>query len=98
MATFITTIKFTEKGLQGIRETCKRAAAFKLAAKKMGVKVTASYWTLGPFDGVIVFDAPDNETATAAMLSLSAQGNVTTTTARAYDASEMEKVVGLLGP
>jgi uncharacterized protein with GYD domain len=98
MATFITTIKLTEKGLQGIRETGKRAAAFKLSAKKMGVKVTASYWTLGPFDGVIVFDAPDVETATAAMLSLSAQGYVTTTTARAYDASEMEKVVGLLGP
>ena len=74
------------------------AAAFKLAAKKMGVKVTASYWTLGSFDGVIVFNAPDSETATAAVLSLSAQGNVTTTTARAYDTSEMEKVVGLLGP
>ena len=46
MATFITTIKFTEKGLQGIRETGKRATAFKVAAKKMGVKVTGIYWTL----------------------------------------------------
>ena len=40
MATFITTIRFTEKGLQDIRETGKRATAFKVAAKKMGVKVT----------------------------------------------------------
>ena len=46
MATFITTIKFTEKGIEGIRETGKRAAAFKAAAKKMGVKVTGIYWTL----------------------------------------------------
>jgi uncharacterized protein with GYD domain len=98
MATFITTIKFTEKGLQGIRETGKRAAAFKVAAKKMGVKVTGMYWTLAPFDGVIIFDAPDDETATAAMLSLSAQGNVTTTTARAFATGEIEKVVGMLGP
>ena len=96
MATFITTIKFTEQGIQSIRESPKRAAAFKSAAKKMGVKVTDEYWTLGGFDGVIIFDAPNDETATAAMLHLSSQGNVHTTTARAFDSSEIEKVIGLL--
>ncbi len=97
MATFITTIKFTEKGIQGIQESPRRAAAFKAAAKKMGVKVTDIYWTLGYFDGVVIFDAPDDESATAAMLHLSAQGNVHTTTARAFRSTEMEKVVNLLG-
>lgn len=97
MATFITTIKFTEQGIQGINESPKRAAAFKAAAKKMGVKVTEIYWTLGYFDGVVIFDAPDDESATAAMLHLSAQGNVHTTTARAFRSTEMEKVVGMLG-
>ena len=96
MATYITTIKFTEEGIQGIRDTAKRAAAFKTAAKKMGVKVTATYWTLGHFDGVLIFEAPDDETATAVMLRLSAEGNVHTSTARAFDASEMEKIVALL--
>jgi uncharacterized protein with GYD domain len=97
MATFITTTRFTQKGLQGIRETGKRSAAFKAAAKKMGVKVTGVYWTLGAFDSVIIFDAPDEETATAAMLNLAAEGNVTTTTARAFAAGEIEKIVGMLG-
>ena len=96
MATFITTIKFTEQGIQNIHESPKRAAAFKSAAKKLGVKVTDIYWTLGSFDGVLVFDAPNDETATAAMLHLSSQGNVQTTTARAFDSSEIEKVIGLL--
>ena len=96
MATYITTLKFTEKGIHGIRETGKHVAAFKAAVKKMGVKVTGTYWTLGYFDGVCIFEAPDDETATAAMLHLSAQGNVHTTTARAFDSAEIEKVVGLL--
>jgi uncharacterized protein with GYD domain len=96
MATFITTIKFTEQGIQNIRESPKRAAAFKSAAKKLGVKVTDIYWTLGSFDGVLMFDAPNDETATAAMLHLSSQGNVQTTTARAFDSSEIEKVIGLM--
>jgi uncharacterized protein with GYD domain len=96
MATFITTIKFTEQGLQGIRESPKRATAFKSAAKKMGVKITDVYWTLGNFDGILIFDAPDDEAATAAMLQLSSQGNVHTTTARAFGTTEMEKIIGLL--
>jgi uncharacterized protein with GYD domain len=63
----------------------------------MAVKVTGTYWTMGYFDGVIIFEAPDDDTATAAMLHLSGQGYVHTTTARAFEAAEMGKVVGLLG-
>ena len=96
MASYISTVRFTEQGIQNIKETCKRANAFKTAAKKLGVKVQDIYWTLGKFDGVIVFDAPDDETATAAMLQLSALGNVHTRTARAFKASEMDAVLAKL--
>lgn len=96
MATFISTVRFTGKGLQGIQETTKRATAFKAAAKKMGVKVSEIYWMLGQFDGLIIFDAADDATASAAMLHLSSLGNVHTTTSRAFDSNEMEKIVGRL--
>jgi uncharacterized protein with GYD domain len=93
MATFISTIKFTAQGMTNIQDTCKRAAAVKAAAKKMGVKITDTFWTLGAFDGLIVFEAADDETATALLLYLGAQGNVQTQTARAFTASEMEKIL-----
>src|SRR5260370_27271201 len=96
MATFITTMHFTEQGIKAVGDTCKRAEAFKATAKKMGVKVTGMYWTLGAFDGVIVCEAPDEVTATAALLHLASQGNIRTQTARAYDAAEMQKIVRLL--
>ena len=96
MATFITTLHFTEQGIKAVRDTCSRAAAFKAAAKKMGVKVTGQFWTLGAFDGVVVFEAPDEATATAAMLHLSSLGNLRTQTARAFDAAEMQKILDLL--
>ena len=96
MATFITTLQFTEQGIKAVRDTCNRAAAFKAAAEKMGVKVTGIYWTLGAFDGVLVCEAPDEETATAALLHIGSLGNVRTQTARAYDAAEMQKILGLL--
>jgi uncharacterized protein with GYD domain len=96
MATFITTLHFTEQGIKAARDTCDRAAAFRAAARKLGVKVTGLYWTLGAFDGVIVCEAPDEATATALLLHLVALGNVRTQTARAFDAAEMRKILGLL--
>jgi uncharacterized protein with GYD domain len=93
MTTFVSTIKFTEQGIKAISETTKRAAAIKAAAKKMKIKVTEIYWTLGSFDGLLIFDAPDDETATALLLRIGALGNVQTTTARAFTASQIEKVL-----
>ncbi len=96
MATFITTIKFTDKGIKAIGETTERADAFKAAAKKMGAKVTEIYWTLGAFDGAIVLEAPDDETAAAVLMQLDISGNVHTTTARAFNAAEMGKILAKL--
>lgn len=93
MATFVSTIKFTDQGIKAIGETTKRAAAMKSAAKKMGVKIKDIYWTLGAVDGFLIFDAPDAETATALMLQLGSQGNVQTTTGRAFTAAEMDAVL-----
>jgi len=93
MATFITTIKFTQQGIKGIDESTKRAAALKAAAKKMGVKVTNIYWTLGEYDGLLILEAPDDKTAMTVLLHLAALGNVHTTTVRAFTAAEMDKIV-----
>lgn len=62
----------------------------------MGVKVVGQYWTLGAFDGLVIFEAPDDETATALMLYLGSLDNVHTSTMRAFVASEMESVLSKL--
>lgn len=93
MATFITTIKFTQQGIKAIDDTTKRAAAFKAEAKKLGAKVTDIYWTLGDHDGVLIFEAKDDETAATLLLHLGASGNVHTTTVRAFTAAEMDKML-----
>jgi uncharacterized protein with GYD domain len=93
VATFITNVKFTQQGVKDIDHTTKRASIFKAEAKKLGVKVKEIYWTLGEQDGLLILEAPDDETATAAILHLSAMGNVHTTTCRAYTAAEMDKIL-----
>jgi uncharacterized protein with GYD domain len=94
MATYVTLIKLTEEGVKKAKDTCKRAADFKGRAKTLGIEVKEQYWCLGAYDGVMVFDAPDDETATAAMLSLGSLDNVTTQTLRSFTAAEMGKILG----
>lgn len=93
MATFITTIKFTQQGLKGIDASTKRATALKAAAKKLGAKVVNVYWTLGDYDGLLILEAPDDETAATVLLHLASLGNVHTTTVRAFTAAEMDKII-----
>lgn len=94
MATYLTLIKLTERGIKESKDTCKRAADFKAHAKKHGIEVKEVYWCLGAYDGFILFDAPDDETATAAMLSLASREHVTTQTLRSFSVTEMNKIVG----
>ncbi len=93
MATYVTLIKFTEQGVKGAKDTCKRADDFKAQAKKRGLDVREQLWCLGAYDGVLVFDAPDDETAAAGMLSLDLLDNVSTQTLRCFTAAEMEAIV-----
>jgi uncharacterized protein with GYD domain len=93
MATFITNIKFSQQGIKDIDHTTKRATIFKAEAKKLGAKVKEIYWTLGDHDGVLIFEAADDETAAALLLHLGAAGNVHTTTVRAFTAAEMDKII-----
>jgi uncharacterized protein with GYD domain len=94
MATYLSLLKLTEHGFKNIKDTCKRASEFKTHAKKHGIEVKEQYWCLGPYDGLVIYEAPDDETATAAMLSLASRENITTQTLRAFSASEMGKILG----
>ena len=93
MASYITLIKFTERGAKHVKDSCKRAADFKASAKKLGIEVKEQLWCLGAWDGLITFDAPSDEAATVGMLSLCSQDNVVTQTMRAFSAAEMAKIL-----
>ena len=94
MATYVSLMRFTEQGARNIQDTQKRAAAFRDAAKKAGVTVRDIFWTKGAYDGLLVLDAPDEQTVTSVMAGLGALGNVRTQTMRAFDESEIGDVLG----
>ncbi|MFD9222310.1 GYD domain-containing protein [Streptomyces sp. NPDC060064] len=93
MPTYVSLLNWTDQGVRGYKDTSQRAEAFAAAAQKLGVKVLNLYWTVGPYDIVAVVEAPDDETATAALLQLAGWGNIRTTTLRAFGREEMDRII-----
>ena len=93
MATFIALLDYTDQGIRNLKDSPRRADAFNEFAEKQGARVVGQYWTIGSHDGVLILEAPGEETAAAVLLHLAAAGNVRTTTLRAYDWAEAQDLI-----
>ena|SRR5437773_12328128 len=93
MATYISLVQFTDKGMQAAKQTTRRIADWAAKVQSIGVSIKQMYWTLGQYDQVCVFEAPDDETAASALLLADMLGNIRTQTMRAFTAAEMEKIL-----
>jgi uncharacterized protein with GYD domain len=93
MPTYVTLMNWTEQGVKSFKESVDRAEAAEVALSPAGIKFKDLYWTIGAYDLVATFEAPDDETLAAALLALAAQGNLRTTTLRAFTAAEMKGVI-----
>jgi uncharacterized protein with GYD domain len=93
MATYISLTSFTDQGIRSVKDTSKRADAVRDLGKKFGVTVKELYWTLGSYDVVAIFEAPDDASMTALGLAIGSAGNVRTQTLRAFTQEEMNGIL-----
>jgi len=93
MPSYVTLINWTDQGVRNFKDTVDRYEAAQEAIGKGGVTFRDIYWTIGPYDLVGILDAPDDESATAALLAVGGQGNIRTTTLRAFNPGEMRSVI-----
>jgi len=93
MITYIGLLNFTDKGLQSIKETTKRAAAAKEAGKKHGVNMRDMFWTVGKYDAICVLEAEDEASLLAFNVGTAQQGNVRLQSLRAFSAPDFDKIL-----
>ncbi len=97
MATYVVLVNYTEQGIRNVKDTTKRADAVRDLAKKFGATVREFYWTMGKYDLVVVFDAPDDAAMTALSLTIAQAGNVRTQTMRAFLRDEVNGMLAKVG-
>jgi len=93
MASYVCLIQFRDQGIRNIQDTVKRGDAAMAEAKRLGMKIVEEYWTMGPYDAVVIVEAPDDETISAFMLKMDSLGNIKGQTLRAFRRDEMEGIL-----
>lgn len=85
MATYILLSNLTDDGAKTIKRNPGRIKEVNAELERLGVRVTAQYATLGPYDFVNVVEAPDNVTVARVSAEMASRGRVKITTLPAID-------------
>jgi uncharacterized protein with GYD domain len=93
MPHYIILFNFTDQGVRNVKDTARRAEAFKAAVEKAGGKFVSEYYTFGRYDIVTTVEAPDDQTMMSIMLSTGSLGNVRSETLKAFPMSESAKII-----
>lgn len=96
MATYIVLSKFTQQGIQTIKDAPKRRAAAEELAKSLGGELKQAYVTMGQYDLVAIVELPDNEAAAKMAMRIGGIGNLSTATLVAFDEAATDRIVASL--
>ena len=96
MPMYVSLINWTDQGIRTVKDSPKRLEATRKALKKLGGELKAFYMLQGHYDGVLIFEVPNEEALTNFLLTTGAAGNVRTTTLRAFTETEFLKHIAAL--
>jgi uncharacterized protein with GYD domain len=93
MPTYILLANLTDQAIKTIKIAPKRINKAIKNFEEMGGKLIGFYTTLGEYDYVGIGELPNDETALTLALAMGSQGNVRTTTLKAFTKEEFAEIV-----
>ncbi len=96
MSAYIALVRFTEKGISRIKESPRRLDEARELLSDMGGRFLHFYMTMGDYDLVVVYEAPDDACAARFTLALGAAGNIRTTTMKAFPENAYREIIASL--
>ena len=96
MPTYMTLIRYTQQGIESIKDSPARLDTAKDLYKSLGAEIKSFYLTMGRYDVIVVSEAPDDETATKLVLTIGSAGAIRTETFRIFTEDEYRKLISEL--
>jgi uncharacterized protein with GYD domain len=97
MPAYVLLANWTDQGARQVKESPKRLDAAKKALSDMGGEFRSLYMTLGDYDLVLIYEAPDDAVAARFSLLLGQLGAVRATTMKAFPEAAYREIVNSLG-
>ena len=96
MPTYISLLRWTQKGIEGIKEGPARLDKAKEVLKSVGGEMKGCFMTMGAYDMVVRFEVPDDTAAAKFLLAVASRGTIQTETMRAFSEEEYRRIVSSL--
>ena len=96
MPSYIVLMNFTDQGAATVKDAPSRLEGAKQAITAFGAEMKVVYFTMGQYDIAGVVEAPDDETMSKISLAMGSQGNIRTTTTRAFTEDEFRNIIASL--
>ena len=96
MHRYVALFKLTEQGIKDIKGAPRRIEESVSGMEAMGGKLIDFYMVLGDYDYVAISEWPSEEAAMTFLLALGSQGNIRTTTLKAFDRGQFTELVSKL--
>jgi uncharacterized protein with GYD domain len=93
MPQYVTLMRWTSQGIAGLPAWRERVEEGERIIKDAGGTLVGVYVTLGRYDVVEIFEAPDDELAVEILLKLQRFGAEHTETLRAFTRDEAEAII-----
>jgi uncharacterized protein with GYD domain len=97
MPTYVSLMSYTDKGIRAVKESPRRLDQAKAMLEEMGGTFRHFFMTLGQYDLVLIYEAPDDAISARFQLLLAAQGNVRTSTMKAFPEGAYRGIIQSLG-
>ncbi len=97
MAGYIVLYKFSQQGMQSTDGSANRLEQLKSTAGRFDIRTVGVWVTMGRFDLVGVFDAPNEQAMGRFLFTLGRMGGVTSETMRAFSEEEVASIATGLG-
>jgi uncharacterized protein with GYD domain len=96
MPTYLTLARWTQQGIEKVKESPARLDAFKRLVKSAGGEVKGFYMVTGQYDLVVISEAPNDEVMAKVALATGSKGGIKTETLRAFTEDEYRKIIASL--
>ena len=96
MGTYIMLANWTDLGIKNAKGSPQRFDGAKKALKELGGEFQSIFLTMGDFDLVGIFSAPDDAAAAKFILGLGQAGNIRTRTLKAFAEAEYRNLLASL--
>ncbi len=93
MPHYISLMRWTSQGMAGLPAWRERVEEGERVIEAAGGKLGGVYVTLGRYDVVEIFEAPDDETAAEIIMKLQRYGAEHTETLRGFTRDEAEQII-----